>query len=168
MKYLCVILCVLLTGCTNTNIAALNQEQKVLITLYFPEKETHCLAEEKRFVPKEQVKTVENKIEYVLEELQKGPVSAHLESPFPKEGSMKLNRFSAHLAVVDFSSEFVEAHSGGSTGEFLTLYSITNSLIKIPEVNRVKFTVDGEENELLKGHFDLTDTFSFGIDEIVN
>ncbi len=168
MKYLCVILCVLLTGCTNANIAALNHEQKVLITLYFPEKETHRLAEEKRFVPKEQVKTVEKKIEYVLEELQKGPLSAHLESPFPKEGIMKLNRFSAHLAVVDFSSEFVEAHSGGSTGEFLTLYSITNSLTKIPEVNRVKFTVEGEENELMKGHFDLTDTFSFRIDEIEN
>ncbi len=168
MKYLCAILCVLLTGCTHANIETLNHQQKVLISLYFPEKVTHRLTEEKRFVPKEQVRTVEEKIEYVLKELQKGPESDGLESPFPKMGTMKLNRFSAHQAVVDFSSDFVEAHSGGSTGEFLTLYSIANSLTKIPEVNRVSFTVEGEENELLNGHFDLTDIFSFSIDEIKN
>ena len=158
----------MLTGCSYTDVVTINHQQKVLITLYFPEKETHRFVEEKRFVPKEQVETAEEKIAFVLRELQKGPNNEQLESPFPKEGTMRLHKFSAHMAVVDFSQEFVEAHSGGSTGEYLTLYSITNSLTKIPEVNRVSFTVEGEETELFKGHFDLTETFSFSIDENQN
>lgn len=165
MKYLCLLLCLLLSGCGGGGILTSTSQERVLISLYFPEKETHQLVEEKRFAPKEQVTTIEDKINYVLEELQKGPLSDHLESPFPKIGTMKLGKFSAHLAVVDFSQEFADGNSGGSTGEFLTLYSITNSLTALPEVNRVSFTIEGEETDLLKGHFDLTETFSFFVDE---
>jgi len=165
VKYLSIILCFLLVGCHYTDVAMVNQQKMVLITLYFPEKVSHRLVEEKRFVPKETMTTIENKISTVLEELQKGPNNQLLESPFPKSGRMKLNHFSAHMAVVDFNSEFVKAYCGGSSDEYLILYSITNSLIKIPEVNCVSFTVEGEETELFKGNFDLTETFLFSIDE---
>ena len=153
------------TGCGEKDIVTINNQQKVLISLYFPDKETHQLVEEKRFGAKERFSSTEDKITFVLEELRKGPVSDKLESPFPEEGTISLKEFTGHTAVVDFSQDFVDAHSGGSTGEFLTLYSITNSLTRIPEVERVSFTIDGQETDQFKGHFDLTETFSFGVDE---
>lgn len=166
-RYFCLAACVclMMTGCGEKDVVTINNQQKILISLYFPHKETHQLTEEKRFGSKERFETVEDKISFVLEELRKGPVSEELESPFPSKGTISLKEFSGHTAVVDFSQDFVDAHTGGSTGEFLTLYSITNSLTKIPGVDRVSFTVDGQETDQFKGHFDLTETFSFGIDE---
>lgn len=165
-RYLAVFcICFLVTGCGQRDIVTINNQKKVLISLYFPHKETHQLVAEKRFGAKERFSSTEDKITFVLEELRKGPVSDCLESPFPEQGTMTLKEFSGHTAVVDFSQEFADAHSGGSTGEYLTLYSITNSLTQIPQVERVSFTVDGQETDQFKGHFDLTETFSFSVDE---
>ena len=151
-------------GCSKTVMR--NNQEMVLLSLYFPHKDTLQLTEEKRFVPKEDTSSVEKTIICVLKELQKGPENQSLLCPFPKEGDMKLSRFSANLAVVDFDSTFFQAHKGDSMSEFLTLSAITNSLTKIPEVNHVSFTVDGIKSQTLKGHFELTETFLFSVDEL--
>ncbi len=163
-RILVVLMIFVLSLCGCSKSVMVNQQEMVLISLYFPDKKTLCLTEEKRFVPKEEMSTIEEKISCVLKELRKGPENDALLCPFPKEGTMKLSRFSAHMAVVDFSSSFMEGHNGGSTSKFLSLYTITNSLTKIPEVNHVNFTVEGVQAETLKGHFDLTETF-FYVDE---
>ena len=59
-------------------------------------------------------------------------------------------------AYVDFSRELVTGHSGGSTDELLTVYSIVNVLTaNLPAVKSVQILVDGKQLETLAGHVDL-------------
>jgi len=59
-------------------------------------------------------------------------------------------------AFVDFSSELVTRHSGGSTDEALTVYTIVDALTaNLPAVTAVQLLVDGKQVETLAGHVDL-------------
>jgi len=60
------------------------------------------------------------------------------------------------LAVVNFSKEIVTAHWGGSMGEIMTVYSVVNTLALFPDIEQVKFLVEGEEVETLTGHLDMS------------
>ena len=59
-------------------------------------------------------------------------------------------------AYVDFSTEIVAAHSGGTLDELLTVYTIVNALTEnLPAVTSVQVLVDGKEVDTLAGHVDL-------------
>jgi spore germination protein GerM len=59
-------------------------------------------------------------------------------------------------AFVDFTSEIVTGHPGGSLNELYTVYTIVNSLTTtLPAVTAVQILVDGREVETLAGHVDL-------------
>ena len=59
-------------------------------------------------------------------------------------------------AYVDFSREIVTAHSGGTSDELLTVYTIVNVLTEnLPAVTGVQLLVDGKEVDTLAGHVDL-------------
>jgi hypothetical protein len=61
------------------------------------------------------------------------------------------------VAYVDFSSELVQNHPGGSSAEELTVYSLSNTLIaNFPAIKTVKILVEGREIPSLAGHLDLT------------
>jgi spore germination protein GerM len=59
-------------------------------------------------------------------------------------------------AFVDFSRELQTGHSGGSTDEMLTVYTIVDALTaNLPAVTAVQLLVDGKQVETLAGHVDL-------------
>jgi spore germination protein GerM len=59
-------------------------------------------------------------------------------------------------AFVDFSRELLTGHSGGSTDEVLTVYTIVEALtVNLPAVTAVQLLVDGKQVETLAGHVDL-------------
>lgn len=63
------------------------------------------------------------------------------------------------LAIVDFSSEVLQANVG-SVGEALGIKSIVNTLTEFPDVDRVSFTVEGEVDQRAKdwwGHIGLAE-----------
>jgi germination protein M len=63
--------------------------------------------------------------------------------------------------VLDFSRELQTLHTGGTTGEILTVYSIVNTLtMNFKEVERVQILIDGDEVETLVGHLDLEQPFT--------
>ena len=48
-----------------------------------------------------------------------------------------------------------ENHPGGSQTEFLTVYSIVNSLaLNIPQISSVKILIEGRETMTIAGHID--------------
>ena len=60
-------------------------------------------------------------------------------------------------AFVDFSNELVTRHSGGSTDEMLTVYTIVDVLTaNLPAVTSVQLLVEGKQIETLAGHVDLS------------
>ncbi len=76
------------------------------------------------------------------------PASAQLRDLFiTKEGT----------AYVDFSEELKSQHTGGSTGEIATVYSIVNTLtLNFPQIKRVQILVNDQMVDTLAGHLDLS------------
>jgi spore germination protein GerM len=59
-------------------------------------------------------------------------------------------------AFVDFSRELATGHSGGSTDEILTVYTIVSALtVNLPAVKSVQLLIEGKQIETLAGHVDL-------------
>jgi Sporulation and spore germination len=64
------------------------------------------------------------------------------------------------LAVIDLRSTFVNQHPSGAEVESLTLRSILGTLhANLPEIEQVRFLVDGQARETLAGHADLLRTY---------
>lgn len=122
-----------------------------IVALYFSEAEANGLIKEEREVS---VDGKDLKV-LVLEELLKGPRSAELNPTIPQGVKVLSVVLEDGIAVVNFSEELRSKHSGGSTGELLTVYSIVNTLTDLPGVEKVKFLVEGEELETLAGHMGL-------------
>ena len=60
------------------------------------------------------------------------------------------------LAQVDFSSELIDAHPGGTQSELLTIYGLTDTLTaNFPHLRQVRILVEGVPVATLKGHVDL-------------
>lgn len=74
--------------------------------------------------------------------------------------SMKPQQPGGQLAVIDLRSTFVNQHPSGVEVESLTLRSILETLhANLPEIEQVRFLVDGQARETLAGHADLLRTY---------
>jgi germination protein M len=59
-------------------------------------------------------------------------------------------------AYVDLSRELSSAHTGGTTNELLTVYTLVDALtVNLPGVQSVQILVDGKQVQTLAGHVDL-------------
>jgi hypothetical protein len=64
------------------------------------------------------------------------------------------------LAVIDLRGTFVNQHPSGVEVESLTLASIVGTLhANLPQIEQVRFLVDGQQRETLAGHADLLRTY---------
>jgi spore germination protein GerM len=90
-------------------------------------------------------------------EAQIGPVAEPLVSAVPPGTRLRtLFVTDRGEAFVDFSRELVTGHSGGSTNEVLTVYTIVEALTaNLPAVTAVQLLVDGKQVDTLAGHVDL-------------
>lgn len=65
---------------------------------------------------------------------------------------------SGGLCVVDFSDTFVKYNTGGTLREMLCIYSIVNTLCEFEEIDKVTFTVNGENIKTF-GQLDMSEPF---------
>ena len=64
------------------------------------------------------------------------------------------------VAVVNFTLDLLEGHSGGLHAEELTVYSLSHTLVEsLPAIAEVRLLVEGQETETLAGHLDLRSGF---------
>ena len=64
------------------------------------------------------------------------------------------------LAVINLRSTFVNAHPSGVEVESLTLLSMIGTLhANLPQIEQIRFLVDGQQRETLAGHADLLRTY---------
>jgi hypothetical protein len=67
---------------------------------------------------------------------------------------------SGQLAVIDLRGSFVNQHPSGVEVENLTLLSMIGTLhANLPQIEQVRFLVDGQTRETLAGHADLLRTY---------
>ena len=64
------------------------------------------------------------------------------------------------LAIINLRGTFVNAHPSGVGAESLTLLSIIGTLhANLPQIEQIRFLVDGQSRETLAGHADLLRTY---------
>lgn len=88
--------------------------------------------------------------------LMESPKEKDLTKIFPAHAKLRSVTLDGNTAIVDFSGDITKGFSGGSTGEELLINSVVDTLTEFPEINQVKFLIDGKEVETLAGHMDLS------------
>jgi spore germination protein GerM len=110
--------------------------------------------------------TVEREVPYAQEtadqarqiiDAQLAPVTEPLVTAIPAATTLRALFVTAQgEAFVDLSGEVASAHPGGSTDEFLTIFTVVNALtLNLPAITAVQLLVDGKEVDTLAGHVDL-------------
>ena len=126
------------------------------ITLYFASEDGTGLVKEERRI---EVNTIESLEKYVMEALIAGPQEEGHVATVPAETKIRNIETADGICYVDLSQEFVTKHTGGSTGELLTIYSIVNSLTELNNVEKVQFLIEGEKQDEFKGHLEFGKPF---------
>jgi spore germination protein GerM len=96
----------------------------------------------------------------VLNTLLAGPVDAELRTLPPDALLLAFYVLPDGTAIADFSEALATSIPSGIVSEQLAVNSITRTLeANVPQVQRLKILIHGQEVETLAGHLDLTGTF---------
>lgn len=136
---------------------------KVPIHLYFATEDGTKLKLEVRYLSvAEAKKSTSNLATKIVEELIAGPKQVGLKPTIPASAKLAAPvavDVASATATVNFTKDFVDKHQGGKEASTLTLYSVTNSLTELKEVQKVKFLINGKTQADFKGTFQLDTTF---------
>ena len=140
----------------------INAYEKVNLRLYFANETGDGLVEENR---RNVVYSSNISLEkLVVEQLLKGPMA---QGAFPTINPMtKILSVNIKDGVcyVNFDEEFLNQPYNVSTD--VTIYSITNSLVELPNVNKVQISVSGETDILYRENVSLNNVFERNLDLI--
>jgi len=96
----------------------------------------------------------------VLNTLLAGPVDAESRTLPPDASLLAFYLLPDGTAIADFSEALATSIPSGIVSEQLAVNSITRTLeANVPQVQRLKVLIHGQEVETLAGHLDLTGTF---------
>lgn len=126
-------------------------EEMVEVNLYFSDSQAMYLVPEKREIPQ-----APSLARQAVIELIKGPEDPELYPTIPQGTQVNEVYIADDIAYIDLSEEIFKNHSGGSTGELMTVYSIVNTLTEIFPIKGVQILVGGNEMESLAGHIDIS------------
>lgn len=123
-----------------------NARKSENITLYFSDDAAMYLVPEAR-----NAQIIDNSVEKtIITELIKGPENKSLISAIPEGTRLISIETKDGICFVNFSQDFVTKHSGGSSGEYITVYSVVNSLTELEHIDKVQFLVEGNKLEIFK------------------
>ncbi|MDH3215260.1 MAG: GerMN domain-containing protein [Candidatus Krumholzibacteria bacterium] len=124
------------------------------VTLYFADREEEALVAETRLVAigKEFVEQIEQVVRALLVGPEEDGVSTIA------QGTRLLDAFydsDSGTLYLDFSSELVAGHPGGSSAEYYTVAAIMRTISQnFPEVKAVQMLVEGLQVGTIAGHLD--------------
>ena len=111
------------------------------MTLYFGDKTEAGLRSETR-----KATMTDNSLENtVVTELLRGPVDDKLERTIPESVSLISIETTEDVCFVNFSSNFTDIGSNNSKELKLAVYSVVNSLTRLPGIDKVQVLVDGKK-----------------------
>lgn len=128
------------------------------VTLVFADRAATGMVEERReiAVPEDRA----GRAKRILSELAAGPKESGVRT-LPV-GTRVLSVFFDEQGgvFVDLSRELIDNHPGGSTGELFTIRSVVQTLAaNFPDIESVRFLVEGQEIETIAGHIDASVPF---------
>ena len=100
----------------------------------------------------------------ILNTLLAGPVDPEVRTLPPDAALLAFYILPDGTAIADFSEGLATAIPSGIQSEQLAVDSITRTLeANVPQVQRLKILIHGQEVETLAGHLDLMETFPVGM-----
>ena len=137
--------------------SALNDAKGMDISLYFGDGTGQVLQKEARTIPK-----VTGIAKAAITELIAGPSEVSgLISTIPDGTVLNgINIRDDGVCVVDFSDNLLYANTEGANSEFLTVYSIVNTLSQFESVDKVQILIDGKAVETLAGNINIKEPIS--------
>ncbi len=160
---LCFFLIITLSGCNTfqqpeENVPANNnQTSQYEVVVYFSDSQAEYLIPENRAVEIDRDASSQQLAEEIISELIAGPNDSTLSPTIPTGTELLSIVIDNKTALVDFSEELKTNHWGGSAGETMTITSIVNSLTELDDIDKVQILVEGEEQESLAGHWDISE-----------
>ena len=133
------------------------------VALYFYDENAEYLMEEDRNITASNNDSIEK---YVVEELIKGPTQKGLVATLDKESKLISVQTKDKTCFVNFSSDFIDKNTGGSTKEAGAIYSIVNSLTELDGIDKVQFLIEGKKADSFGG-FAFNEPFERDSDRIV-
>lgn len=91
----------------------------------------------------------------IVEALGKGPVNGAYTKAFDGDVKVLSVKTEEGLCTIDLSEEFV-TYNTGDDKEAYAVYALVNSLCMLPDVEKVKINVKGDENYFLGERVDLS------------
>lgn len=124
------------------------------LKIYFSDEEGTHLVPERRIV---KIGSLEAEVRGALEILLAGPNDLKLANPVPNGVKIRSVKLKDGLAVIDLSEEIAFKHTGGSSGELQTVYSIVNTVaLNFPQLKQVELLIQGKKAATLAGHVDIS------------
>lgn len=109
------------------------------VKLYFANKKGNGLIEYLTSIKYTGTESIE---ELAIQQLINGPTKAGMYSTIP-EGTVLLNvSKTGGICTVDFNEKFLEKLPNIS--EKVAIYSVVNTLVELPDINKVQFTINGK------------------------
>ncbi|TCK98409.1 sporulation and spore germination protein [Natranaerovirga hydrolytica] len=146
-------------------VGDINNQESIIndiqVVLYFSNEDGSALEKEELRLLIDTNESLERKI---IERLIEGPITEGLEPTIPEETVLKDIYIKEGICYVDFNEAFRSRHWGGSTGEVMTIYSIVNTLVELPNIDRVQFLIDGVKQDEFRGHLAFDTLFERNLD----
>lgn len=143
------------------SISDVNSYEKTELTLYFTDELGDMLYAEKREV----VHNINTSLEQViLGELIQGPEQEGLMPTLDPQTKLLNVSVNENVCYLNFDTTFLGNQL--EVREYIPIYSIVNSLSELSSVNRVQFTINGEQNATFRESVSLSAPFGRNLDYI--
>ncbi len=131
-------------GMADVSLAGPGSGEQMLLTLYFPDTSAAYLVPEPRQITLMEGETAERAI---INEILRGPSSSHLAPALSEDTAVLSAETRAGICFVNMNEAFLRDNTGDKKKERAALYAVVNSLCALPEIQEVRFLVEGKTVE---------------------
>lgn len=125
-----------------------NQSRETIVTLYFLDKDSNTIKPEARLVDIKNV--INSPYSSIIELLIEGPKNEKLTKLIPDNTQLLKTTLDSDTLILDFSDSLLNYDKQKDNSKNNLIYSIVNTVTELNEVNKVKFLINGKENEEFK------------------
>ena len=126
------------------------QSKKTMVNLFFYNNETGKLEKEARLI--NAIDLLDNPYKALMQMLIEGPKNEKLKSLIPNDVNVLDASICNGCVTVDLSIEFLN-HTEDLDIKNKMIYSIVNTLTELTEVESIKFTINGKQNDLFNDEY---------------
>ena len=129
------------------------QARQTIVSLYFSDKENKELIPEARLIDIKEL--INLPYEKLMNLLIEGPKNDKLEKIIPKGTKVLRSFMEGDTLILDLTKDFLNYNMEEENSKENLINSIVKTMTELTEVNKVKFLIEGEENDQFNGIYSI-------------